>query len=165
MRNRIFAVAAAIVTLTAGPSLAQAQLTPCSDQTIKGTYLFAVHGKALTPTTPPAVVVWIDGVGTVTFDGNGGFTQQDFIVQNAVPPDNHSTNGFGVGETGTYTVFPDCTGHLQIIAEPSVLNLALVISPAAGTIHTVVSSATLGGSPVLVQTYSDMERIGGQNTQ
>jgi hypothetical protein len=165
MRNRIFAIAAAIVTLTASPSIAEAQTQdwpgtprPCSDQTITGTYLFTVHGKILTATTPPEVVVWLDGVGTITFDGNGGLAQQDFVVHNAVPPNNSSTNGFGQGETGTYTVFADCTGNAQIISASSTLTLALVVSP-KGTIHAVVSSATMGGNPALAQTYSDFEKI------
>jgi hypothetical protein len=176
MRNRIFAIAAAIVTLTAGPSMAQAQSNPwtsqpCSDQTIKGTYLFALHGKILNPTAPPALLAWVDGVGTIKFDGNGGLTQQDFVVQNAVAPDNQTTNGFRQDETGTYAVFPDCTGKAEVNVPgdpPTVLNLTLVISPAMGTIHAVVSLLTAGSTTVLAQTYSDFEKIGsatGQNTQ
>jgi hypothetical protein len=100
--------------------------------------------------------------GTVTFDGNGGLIQQDFIVENAVAPNNQTTNGFRHGETGIYAVYPDCTGKAEIHLPGSsvVLNLTTVISPAAGTMHSVVSSLTVGGNPVLAQTYSDLERIG-----
>ena len=146
MRNRIFAATAATVTLAAGPCMAQG----CGNETIKGTYLFTVHGKALNPATPSAVVAWLDGVGTITFDGNGGSTQQDFVVHNAVAP-----NGFTQGETGTYTVNADCTGTAETATENGSVALMLVISPLKGTIHAVVQNKSTG----LSQTYSDFERI------
>ena len=97
------------VIATAMPMLsgaAWAQSQGCSNETIKGTYLFTVHGKALNPATPSAVLVWIDGVTIATFDGNGGSTGQDFVVHNAVPPN-------GCTQTGTYTVNADCTGTAE----------------------------------------------------
>ena len=172
MLVRIFVITAgAIGTLLAWPGMAQAQSVqqwpwipqgPCSDQTIKGTWLFTVHGEALSsPNTPPITTTLIDGVGTITFDGKGNLTQQDFIVRNSVPPTNSTTNGFTPGETGTYTVYADCTGKAEILlGSPSnTRTLALVVSPAAGTIHAVVSAATVGGSTAYLQVHSDFEKI------
>ena len=66
----------------------------CTNATLKGDYAFAVTG--------PQFVV---GIGR--FDGKGGFTQVDYIS------DSLRTTGaisFRGGETGSYTVNPDCTG-------------------------------------------------------
>ena len=160
------------IGLLAWPGMAQAQSTqqwpwipqgPCSDQTIKGTYLFTVQGMTLASQgVPPTVVTFNTGVGTIKFEGNGNFTQQDFVVHNANPPSNSTTNGFGAGETGTYKVYADCTGNAEInVPGPpsATIDLVLVISPPAGTIHAVVSAATLNGAPSYLQTHSDFEKI------
>jgi len=106
----------------------------CSNATIQGNWAFTVHGNALTPNGAP--VARVDGVGIITFDGFGNLRQQDFIVVNGVhpPPD-----GFHGNERGTYQIGADCTGIATInFGAGSSVDLAIVVSRAARTIHTVV---------------------------
>jgi hypothetical protein len=86
---------AAAIALPFASSMAQAE--GCTNAMLKGEYAFAV-----TSFTLPQVVV-----GIKTFDGKGKLKQMDYIG------DSLRTAGhtdFAVGETGTYTVNPDCTG-------------------------------------------------------
>ena len=74
----------------------------CSKATLKGDYAFAVLTIVAASPPGPGVVV---GLGT--FDGRGGFTQIDY-------PGNGGTDlgldeKFRTGQTGSYTVNPDCT--------------------------------------------------------
>ena len=101
MKSRLgktmLAVAIALPALT---GVVRAQSTDddgCTNATLRGDYAFSVVDFIL-----PQVVV---GIGR--FDGNGGFTQVDYIG------DSLRTTGatsFRGGETGSYTVNPDCTG-------------------------------------------------------
>ena len=71
----------------------------CTNGTLKGDYPVSVVDFIL-----PKVVV---GIGW--FDGGGGYSQVDYI------DDSLRTTGatsFRGGETGSYTVNPDCTGTL-----------------------------------------------------
>jgi hypothetical protein len=91
---------AAVISLPALSGVARAQSTDndgCTNATLRGDYAFSVIDFIL-----PQVVV---GIGR--FDGKGGFTQVDYIS------DSLRTTGaisFRGGETGSYTVNPDCTG-------------------------------------------------------
>ena len=89
---------AAVITLPALSGTAWAQDNDkCSNATLKGDYAFSVVDF-----TTQSVVV---GLGK--FDGKGGFTQIDY------PGDRLRTAGtldFRMGQSGSYTVNPDCTG-------------------------------------------------------
>ena len=90
----------AAIALLALTGVARAQSVDndgCTNATLRGDYAFSVIDFIL-----PQVVV---GIGR--FDGKGGFTQVDYIS------DSLRTTGaisFRGGETGSYTVNPDCTG-------------------------------------------------------
>ena len=148
-------VAFAAMVMTTGAAQAN-----CSNATIQGNWTFTVHGNALTPNG--AAVARIDGVGIITFDGFGNLRQQDFIVVNGVhpPPD-----GFHRNERGQYHIGADCTGKATIdFGDGTSVDLALVVSRAARSIHTVVSSA-LPADSGLRQVYSDLEKADTQDSQ
>ena len=103
------------------------------------------------------------------FDGAGHLTQVDWVMSNGFPlPGPTDKAGFHTFETGTYTVFSDCTGTAQINlpAPPgstgAVINLMLVLSNHGRTIHTIVSQLIPPGSttPVPVTIHSDGEKLG-----
>src|ERR1700726_5167458 len=95
-------VAAIPVPALAGfPRAEAADNDGCTNATLQGDYAFSVVDLTL-----PQVVV---GIGR--FDGKGGFLQVDYIG------DSLRTTGattFRGGETGSYTVNPDCTGTQEI---------------------------------------------------
>ena len=97
--TKIFAMAAiAAIPLGLAP-MAHAVDKGCSNATLKGTFSHVGTGAI---TTPPSEAGPIAGLGTETFDGNGG------VTGNAIA----SFNGNIISGTfkGTYTVNPDCTG-------------------------------------------------------
>jgi hypothetical protein len=113
----------------------------------------------------PQVVV---GIGR--FDGKGGFTQVDYIG------DSLRTTGatsFRGGETGSYTVNPDCTGSqeikLNVPGVPAgtshgVIENMFVISSGGRSIHGVVAEVTPPGAsqPVRTQTRVDFWKVGSE---
>ena len=136
----------------------------CSNTSIHGDYSFTVHGQSLSADGSTSTGL-IDGVGTISFDGNGGLTQQDFIVKNGteVPGGPPNPSGFHTEETGTYTINPDCTGAAEItLSAGNTRSLALVIAKGGTTIHAIVSATTVGGSPAVLQVFSDFEKIYGR---
>ncbi len=77
--------------------------------------------------------------------------------------------GFHTGETGTYTVYADCTGaaEIQFPAPPgfrsgAVIDLMFVLGEHGRTMHTIVSRLLPPGSttPVPVSIHSDAEKLG-----
>ena len=155
MKAALLASMAVAATCFISPADAQ-----CSNQTIQGDYAFTVQGNVLSP--EGTVVQLVNAVGIVTNDGAGNFTQEDFQIYNGVPLSGGPTNpsGFHTGETGTYSINPDCSGSATLVLGPgSVLNLALVVAKNGATYHNVVSSGTIDGVPVLLQTRADAERI------
>src|SRR6516162_6009065 len=112
----------------------------CSNATLKGDYAFSVLTVAEENVGPGVVV----GLGT--FDGRGGFNQIDF-------PGNGFTDlgltGFRTGQTGSYTVNPNCTGFMtiNIVQAGLVIQNAIVISNGGSEIHGVVASGTVSGQP------------------
>jgi hypothetical protein len=140
---------AAAIALPFASSMAQAE--GCTNAMLKGEYAFAV-----TSFTLPQVVV-----GIKTFDGKGKLKQMDYIG------DSLRTAGhtdFAVGETGTYTVNPDCTGTMEIdlnahvsAGSTGVIKIVFVISDEGRSIHEVVSEFTPPGAPgpVPTQTRAD----------
>jgi|SRR6516164_6559730 len=105
-----------------------------------------------------------------SFDGKGQFTQEDY------QGDSLRTAGatsFRTGETGTYTVNPDCTGSAEIdLNVPSVppgtshgvIKIMFVISGGGRAFHEVVAEFTPPGAtqPVATQTHTDDWRVGSE---
>jgi hypothetical protein len=109
----------------------------CSNSTLKGDYAFAVLTIVAASPPGPGVVV---GLGT--FDGRGGFTQIDY-------PGNGGTDlgldeKFRTGQTGSYTVNPDCTGFMTISlgAGVGVTENAFVISNGGRAVRAVIAAFT-----------------------
>ena len=116
----------------------------------------------------------LDGVVVTLFDGHGSFKQQDFALQNGaqLPGDTDPTTGFN-RESGTYTVYPDCTGDFTLNEPGLVVEVKFVLANLGKDIHTVVySNHNAFGFPpdfpcdispsceVLVQIYSDGTKLG-----
>lgn len=154
---------AAAIALPALSGVARAQSNDndgCTNATLKGDYAFSVINFTL-----PSVVV-----GIKTFDGKGQFTQEDY------QGDSLRTAGatsFRTGETGTYTVNPDCTGSAEIdLNVPSVppgtshgvIKIVFVISGGGRAFHEVVAEFTPPGAtqPVPTQTRADDWRVGSE---
>ena len=125
----------------------------CSNATLRGDYAFVVYGQIFPPGKPS---ITRDGVAMTHFNGAGGLSQNDFVMQypdmlgmsspvpNGDPAD--PTTGFNVGETGTYEVHEDCTGWMEIDFPPvgaggAVIKGRLVLSERGRAIHLTVYSA------------------------
>ncbi len=125
-----FRISLVLLTLAwVGSSAVTAHARDCTNLTIKGSYVFTIHGQILTPNGP----LLVDGIARTTFDSNGNLTQVDAVAVNgSVPP------GWRPG-TGTFSVNPDCTGTMTIVNENMPpLNLQIVVAQSGNTIHTVV---------------------------
>jgi hypothetical protein len=149
------AVSASLFALVSGSAQAA-----CSNKTIRGDFAFTVQGSVLGPND--AVVGLINGVGIVSFDGSGNLAQRDYVLINTVqiPGEASNPSGFHTDQTGTYKINADCTGDAVIRTGPgNELNLALVVSNGGNSLHSVVTSALVGGNPVKFQTRADNERI------
>ena len=108
---------AAVTALALGIApTAKADDKGCSNATLKGTFAYTASGFI---TAPPAMAGPFAGVGTQTFDGNGGTTATATLSQNG--------NILPVTITGTYTVNPDCTGTFTIQAFPGGLKSQLLL--------------------------------------
>jgi hypothetical protein len=158
---------AAAIALPALSDPARAQSTDndgCTNATLQGDYAFSVLGWSFPPGAPiPQVVV---GIGR--FDGKGGFSQVDYIG------DSLRTTGvttFRGGETGSYTVNPDCTGSqeikLNVPGVPAgtshgVIENMFVISGGGRSVHGVVAEFTPPGAMQAVpsQTRVDFWKVG-----
>ncbi len=79
----------------------------CSDATLKGTFAYTNTGFI---TAPPDLAGPFAGVGTQTFDGEGGTTATATVSQNG--------NILPVTITGSYTVNADCTGTFTLQVSP-----------------------------------------------
>lgn len=135
----------------------------CRDSTLRGDYAFTISGQIFIPNGP---VIQRSGVAMTHFNGSGSFTQVDFLLSspNAAPPPGSAptdfVTGFHTQETGTYAVYPDCTGtytiHFPPFVGPSgnipgaIIIVKFVLSNHGFTVHGIVSSLTLpgGAAPV-----------------
>jgi hypothetical protein len=108
----------------------------CSNATLKGDYAFSVLTIVAASPPGPGVVI---GLGT--FDGKGGFTQTDFPGNGAT---DLSLTAFRTGQTGSYTVNPNCTGFMTINlgATVGVTENAFVISNSGRAVHAVIAGFT-----------------------
>jgi hypothetical protein len=108
---------AAVLALGLGIApMAKAESKGCSNATLKGTYAHRASGFE---TAPPALAGPIVGVGTDTFDGNGGVTSVATLSVNG--------NIIPLTATGTYNVNSDCTGTYTIQGGGGITRLVFVI--------------------------------------
>ena len=139
----------------------------CSNATLRGAYGFRVVGQG--PDNSVTAVV-----GMAHYDGAGRFTQVDFAVTDGTPQpgEGDSTTGFHfrTGQTGTYTVNPDCTGSAEIHLVPpqipgGVIKTMFVLSNQGRAIHTVVAELIPPGDimPLLITTYADAWKLGSDS--
>jgi hypothetical protein len=149
------ATMAAAVACMALASAPNAKAEWCSNESLKGKYGQTVSGQIL---AGPTGTMPQNGVAMTDFDGNGKFTQVDYVVIGGVP----QSAGFQK-ETGTYQVNSDCTGTATI-NEPdgSVINLALVVVNRGIEFRTVVTSLLLGGHPVPANIGSNGVRVNNE---
>ena len=140
---RLLALLALSLGLHSAPAFAANH--DCSDATLVGSYGFTIQEFQPNPdgTTSP-----VKGVAIAVFDGAGKFTQRDFVVTAGLP---QAGNGnaqagfqFSTGETGKYTLNPDCTGSAEIdlnvpvpFGSTGVIKLMLVVTNGGRAIHTV----------------------------
>jgi hypothetical protein len=152
----------ATIALLALSSSARAQdQDGCKNASLVGDYAFTISGQVFIPNGP---TIQREGIAMTHFDGAGNLTQVDFVLSgpNAAPPPGPSpvdqVTGFHNGETGTYTVNPDCTGHFEIdnpsittptgaVVKGAVIYVQFVLSNHGRSIHTVVTSLTPPGAP------------------
>jgi len=143
----------------------------CSNATLKGDFGSTILGTTPNPdgTTSP-----LRGVDIVENDGHGNSTQRDFVMTGGVPEpgtgDAQTGFNFSNGQTGTYTVNPDCTGsgeiHLNVPApsglSSGVIKLMFIITDNGRASHAVVSefTAPFGTGPTLNTTRSDSWKLG-----
>jgi hypothetical protein len=171
--GRLLTVLTLLLALNVIP--ASANNDGCSNTTLKGDYGFTILGDQPNPdgTTSP-----VKGVAITHFDGAGKLTQMDFVVTGGVPgPANgNSLAGFhfSTGETGTYTVNPDCTGSAEIdlnvpvpFGSTGVIKLMLIVTNGGRAIHVVVAEITPPGAtkPTLNTTRADAWKIGSDRDQ
>jgi hypothetical protein len=132
------AAAIACLTLVAASS---SQAAACSNTSLKGKYGQTISGEFL---PGPGVVAPQNGVAMTDFDGNGKFTQKDFVVIDGSP----TTSDFAA-ETGTYKINADCTGTATInYPDGGWIDLKLVVVSHGHEFYTVVSALSMGGGPV-----------------
>jgi hypothetical protein len=167
--TKILAVPALLLGISALP--AAADDNGCNAATLKGDYGFTINGFSPNPDGSQSPN---KGVAITHFDGAGKLTQRDFVITAGVPnPGNgNSMTGFvfSTGETGTYSLSPDCTGTMDIVlpAPPGsglssgLIKLMLVVTHRGNAIHTVVAEITFPGAPAptLNTTSSDAWKIG-----
>ena len=140
----------AALSLTASKSWAQ-----CSNGSLSGTYAFEVHGQSITVGASGGFTsTGLIATGPASDFVAGLFMQHDYIVMNSalVPGAMVDGDGFHGGETGTYTVNPDCTGNAAITLGPgNTRSLELVLADNGRTVHSIVSSAMVNGAPATIQ--------------
>ena len=167
---------AALITVLALSSAARAQGSDndgCSNSTLKGDYAFTLTGQILGPDGTSTLV---NGVAITNFDGKtdahgkGGLTQVDFVVNNPPVPGaggepTDPLTGFRTQESGTYQVFPDCTGQATINFPPHpggfAIQYTFVLSNQGHKIHFVVSALTppFAPGPIPAAIHGDAEKL------
>lgn len=151
----------------AGASCLPVAHAGCSNASLWGNYAFRVSGQVLVPNAPP---IDREGVAMAYFDGNGLLSQVDYVTSNGtpVPGEADPVTGFHDHESGTYTVYPDCTGQAEIDmpAPPNAptgarIQLKFVLGAYGRVIHTIVSALYLPGAttPTPAAIHSDGERL------
>ncbi|HEY3625072.1 MAG TPA: hypothetical protein VGL00_02275 [Terracidiphilus sp.] len=145
----------------------------CSNATLKGDF----GGTVLaTSPNPDGTISPLKGLAIAEFDGHGSFTQRDFVMTGGLPEpgtgDAQTGFSFSNGQTGTYTVNPDCTGsgelHLNVPApsglSSGVIKLMFIVTDDGRASHAVVSEfiPPFGTGPQLNTTRSDSWKLGSE---
>ena len=133
----------------------------CSNATLQGDYAFSVLTIVASAPAGPGVVV-----GLTTFDGRGGIKQIDF-------PGNGGTDlgltAFRTGQTGTYTVDPNCTGFMTVNlgAGVGVTENAFVISNGGRAVHAVIAAFTApnGAQVTPLQSRIDLWKVASEQDE
>jgi hypothetical protein len=144
----------------------------CSDATLHGDYGYTITGSQ---PNPDGTLSPIKGVAITHYDGAGHLTQRDFVVTAGVPMasngDAQSGFHFSTGETGSYSLNPDCTGTMEILLNvpvppdsglsSGIIKLMIVVTNRGRAIHTVVSEviAPFTTAPGFNTTGSDAWKI------
>lgn len=168
---KLHAPIAVLAAALALPLTSWAQLTDaghCDRGTLNGNYAFRVSGQILMPGSAP---IDREGVAMTYFDGNGRLTQVDFVMSDGLPVAGpaDSLTGFHDHESGSYVVYPDCTGTAEIDLPPPPdmpatnphIVLMFVLGDSGRVIHTIVSQLFPPGAttPVPASIHSDGERL------
>jgi hypothetical protein len=152
----VFATAVTVVMLSvAARAEGNDDNNGCSNATLKGPYSISTHGEAIgffvgTTLTRFPFATLVDAVQITTFDGTGNLTAIDFIVRNGVPVVGATTmpNGFRTGETGTYSVAPDCTGTIVLnTPDGAVITLKFVLANNGHEVRAVFASQHVAQIP------------------
>jgi len=124
-------ISLAVLTLALATSSSMAAHDrECTNNTIKGSYAFTIHGQIFTPNG----TLVVNGIAKTTFDGNGNLTQVDAVAVNG------NTLQVWRPGTGTYSVNSDCTGTMTLLnPDQPPLHLAILVSDSGDLIHTVVT--------------------------
>jgi hypothetical protein len=114
----------------AASETSSAHATVCSNNTIRGSYAFTIHGQIFIPNGPTLTV---EGLARTTFDGEGNLTQLDAVALNGNVAPGWTFN------TGTYSLNPNCTGTMTVTNgnQPPV-HLQLIVAQSGNTIHDMV---------------------------
>jgi len=147
-------VSAALLTVS-GTARAEDE---CSNATLKGLYGFSLRGEFIgffdaggNPHRIPNPDI-IDAVSIQKFDGTGAFTRSDYVSSDGFkrPGLTDPTTGFDTGETGTYTVFPNCTGIMHITfpapIASTIIDIRFVLTEGGHRLHGVVSHQEIAGA-------------------
>jgi hypothetical protein len=116
----------------------------CGTDTLEGGYGFSISGTRPAPPPPngipnyvPGTVEQVIGVGTLTFDGHGNFTQ--------ITNDKGALSGILVPNRsgdGTYTINQDCSGTITVNPPPGFppLVVDIVVVNHGKEFHGIVAS-------------------------
>jgi hypothetical protein len=173
-------IVATVAALSVVSGVAQAQVSDndgCSNATLRGDYAFSTHGALLgflISGVPQyfSSPVPLDAVAMSNADGRGKFTTVGFNVLNGVVPPGPTDpeTGFEIDQSGSYTVFPDCTGDFELnLPGPISVSAKFVLAKNGREIHALiyqehVPSPVLGctspsGCDVLPQYHSDGTKL------
>jgi hypothetical protein len=146
-------LSAALVTIS-GTARAEQE---CSNATLKGLYGFSLRGEFIgffdADGNPQRIrnPDIIDAVFIQKFDGTGAFTRSDYVSSDGFkrPGLTDRTTGFDTGETGTYTVFPNCTGIMHITfpapIASTIIEIRFALTEGGHRLHGVVSHQEIAG--------------------
>src|SRR2546421_9570443 len=103
---KTFTIAAVAALALGGAPTANAHDKGCSNVTLKGTYSHKATGFVPSPASTASPFA---AVSTITYDGNGAFTETGIISLNGniIPAQTDPAIVQTVTGTGTYTVNPD----------------------------------------------------------
>jgi hypothetical protein len=104
----------------------------CNNESLRGNYGFTITG--MRPAGPGGPLVAIVGTALTTFNGDGTFEQFDNI--NVGPPvASYVPDRPG---SGTYSLSPDCSGTMTLVAGGMTLELAIIVVDHGREIRTAV---------------------------